>query len=700
MQKVATKIEQSATPIPLDSPELYINRELSLLEFNARVLEQAKDADVPLLERLKFLCISSTNLDEFFEVRVASMQQKVELASATTDADNLSPAAVLKAISTRAHALVAEQYRTLNKVLIPELETAGIRFLRRAEWNTSQRRWLANYFEEELLPVISPLGLDPAHPFPRILNKSLNFIVSLEGKDAFGRNIGLAIVQAPRALPRLIQLPEDDTDSGPNDFVFLSSVIHEHVEDLFPSMRATGCYQFRVTRNSDLFVDEEEVEDLLRAVEGELPGRRYGDAVRLEVTHNTPQRMIDYLRERFLLTPEDVFKVNGPVNVNRLMAILGMSDRSDLKYPPFVPHLPGALGSNVDLFAEIRQRDVLLHHPYDAFLPVIEFLRRAASDPKVLAIKQTLYRTGPDSAVVDALVEAANAGKEVTVVVELRARFDEADNIKLANRLQEVGAHVVYGVVGYKTHAKMILVLRREASGLQHYVHLSTGNYHPKTARLYTDYGLFSADQALGNDVHEVFLQLTSLGKISGLAKLIDAPFHLHQSMLAKIDRETELAAAGKPARIIVKMNSLVEPETIRALYRASCAGVDIDLIVRGICCLRPGVPGASESIRVRSVIGRFLEHTRVFYFHNDGDSELYLGSADWMERNFFRRVEICFPVDAPDLRQRVIDELDIYLADNTQAWLLDASGHYTRARPVPGATPIAAQRQLMRATG
>ncbi len=432
-------------------------------------------------------------------------------------------------------------------------------------------------------------------------------------------------------------MPDDETDSGQNDFVFLSSVIHAHVEDLFPSMSATGYYQFRVTRNSDLFVDEEEVEDLLRAVEGELPSRRYGDAVRLEVAHNYPQRMIAYLRERFMLAQVDVYQVDGPVNVNRLMAILDMVDRPDLKYPPFTPRLPNSLAPSANLFSEIRNGDVLLHHPFDAFLPVIAFVRRASRDRKVLAIKQTLYRTGPDSAVIDALVDAANNGKEVTVVVELRARFDEADNIKLANRLQEAGAHVVYGVVGYKTHAKMTLIVRREVDGLRHYVHLSTGNYHPKTARLYTDYGLFSCDEALGNDVHEMFLQLTSLGKISGLAKLIDAPFNLHDAMIAKIDRATELAEAGKPARIIAKMNSLVETQTIRALYRASRASVQIDLIIRGVCCLRPGVSGTSDNIRVRSIIGRFLEHTRVFFFQNDGNSELYLGSADWMERNFFR---------------------------------------------------------------
>ena len=697
MPEAAANEDRPESP-SLESPELYINRELSLLEFNARVLEQAKDPDVPLLERLKFLCISSTNLDEFFEVRVAGVVQKAEMGSATTEADNIAPADLLKSISRRAHALVDDQYHTLNDELIPELEKAGIRFLRRSEWNDSQRRWLAEYFEEELLPVISPLGLDPAHPFPRILNKSLNFIVSLEGKDAFGRNSGYAIVQAPRALPRLIRLPPDKTGGGPHDFVFLSSVIHAHVEDLFPNMRATGCYQFRVTRNSDLFVDEEEVDDLLRAVAGELPSRRYGDAVRLEVAHNCPAHMTEYLLERFMLDADALYQVDGPVNVNRLMAILELVDRPELKYPPFTPRLPAALGPNADLFGEIRRGDVLLHHPFDAFLPVIEFVRRAAADPKVLAIKQTLYRTGPDSAVVDALVAAAEAGKEVTVVVELRARFDEADNIALANRLQEAGAHVVYGVVGYKTHAKMTLIVRRESEGLRHYVHLGTGNYHPKTARLYTDYGLFTCDDVVGNDVHELFLQLTSLGKISGLEKLIDAPFQLHKAMLAKIEREAAHARAGRPARLIAKMNALVEPQTIRALYAASQAGVEIDLIVRGICCLRPGVPGVSDNIRVRSIVGRFLEHTRVFYFANDGDPELYLSSADWMDRNFFRRVETCFPVEDEALRARVQRDLDTYLADNCQAWELQSDGAYRHCRPQPGESQTAAQQQLLHA--
>lgn len=681
----------------LKNPDLYINRQLSLLEFNRRVLAQAVDPGNPLLERLKFLCIASSNLDEFFEIRVAGLKQALEMGSVQAGPDNRTPQEVLREISTRTHELVDEQYAILNDALTPALAQAGIRFLRRGEWTERQQSWIREYFEDSLLPVLSPLGLDPAHPFPQVLNKSLNFIVSLEGKDAFGRNSGMAVVQAPRALPRLIRLPADMDGNGPYDFVFLSSIIHAHVNDLFPGMNATGCYQFRVTRNSDLYVDEEEVDDLLRAMEGELPSRRYGDAVRLEVAANCPEPMADYLLEEFELGREDLYQVNGPVNLNRLLAVYDLVDRPDLKYPAFTPGLPSELGHAGDMFKALRRQDILLHHPFESFAPVIEFLRQAAQDPDVLAIKQTLYRTGPDSVLVDHLVAAARAGKEVTVVVELRARFDEEANIKLANRLQEAGAHVVYGVVGHKTHAKMLLVVRREGRHLQHYVHLGTGNYHSRTARLYTDYGLFTASAAMGEDVHRVFLQLTSLGKVSQLTRLLESPFTLHEGMLAKIAREAGHAEAGQRAHIIVKVNALVEARAIQALYAASRAGVEVDLIVRGMCSLRPGVPGISENIRVRSVIGRFLEHTRVFYFANAGDPELYCSSADWMERNFFRRVETAFPVDQPELRHRVLEDLECYLRDNTQAWWLNADGTYTRLRPAEGEAPCSAQIELLR---
>ncbi|MGH8505342.1 MAG: polyphosphate kinase 1, partial [Stenotrophobium sp.] len=568
--------------IELQPADLFLNRELSLLEFNRRVLEQAKDNTVPALERLKFLCIASANLDEFFEIRVAGLMQMAELTPAQRLPDGMSPQETLSAISQRAHALVDEQYRVFNEVVVPALEQERVRFLRRSEWTPEQDAWLRNYFNNELLPVLSPMGLDPAHPFPRILNKSLNFIVSLSGKDAFGRNTGFAIVQAPRALARLIQLPQVLRGGGPHDFVFLSSVIHAYVDELFPGMEASGCYQFRVTRNSDLLVDDEEAEDLLAALEGELSQRQWGDTVRLEVAHNCPEQMWQYLMEVLQLTPADVYQVNGPVNLMRLMAIPDLVDRPELKYPVFTPRIPKALAGG-DIFAAIRERDIFLHHPYDSFAPVVDFLRQAARDPRVLAIKQTLYRTGAKSAVVDALIEAARAGKEVTVVIELRARFDEENNIDLAEQLQEVGAHVVYGVVGYKTHAKMCLIVRREEAqpgsatpadtgGLHHYAHLGTGNYHSRTARLYTDYGLFTSNVEICRDVHAVFLQLTSLGKVSKLKYLLQSPFTLAKALHARIEREAAAARSGEDARIIAKMNALVDPDIIRALYAASSA--------------------------------------------------------------------------------------------------------------------------------
>ena len=682
----------------LNTPELYINRELSLLEFNQRVLAQALDESVPLLERLRFLCIASANLDEFFEIRVAGLKQMAELGSTQAAADNMSPPEALRAITARARELVDQQYQVFNDVLTPALEQQQIRFLRRSDWTTAQDNWVRAYFRNELMPVLSPIGLDPAHPFPRILNKSLNFIVSLQGKDAFGRNTGFAVVQAPRALPRVIQIPTTVDDAGPNDFVFLSSVIHAYVDDLFPGMEATGCYQFRVTRNADLLVDEDEAEDLLVALEGELRQRQWGDTVRLEVAHNCPEHMWRYLMDVMELEAEHVYQVNGPVNLNRLGAIPDMCDRPDLKFSGFTARLPKVF-QGVGLFDAIRSQDVLLHHPFDSFAPVIDFLRQAARDPKVLAIKQTLYRTGGNSAIVEALIEAARNGKEVTVVVELRARFDEADNIDLAEKLQAVGAHVVYGVVGHKTHAKMILIVRREESGLRHYAHLGTGNYHSGTARLYTDYGLFTSDQEVCQEVHSVFLQLTSLGKVSKLNHLLQSPFTLAKGIHSRIDQELENHKNGKPAHIIAKMNQLVEPETIRALYRASQGGVKIDLLVRGMCSIRPGVPGVSENITVRSVIGRFLEHTRVFYFENGGEPDVWLSSADWMERNFYRRVEVAFPLRDLKLRKRVVRELRAYLTDSAQSWELQTDGRYEKIRH-RGNTKAVQLKLLEQATG
>jgi polyphosphate kinase len=702
------------SPERLREPELYLNRELSQLAFNTRVLEQAKDPATPLLERLKFLCIASTNLDEFFEIRVARLQEQVASGSVHTGPDNMGALELLRQIEIETHRLVDEQYRLWNEELIPALEREQIRFARRGEWTPAQIDWVRHHFEHELLPVLTPMGLDPSHPFPRILNKSLNFLVTLQGHDAFGRRGGIAIVQAPRALPRLIHLPRECA-SGLHDFVFLTSIIHAHVGDLFPGMQVTGCYQFRVTRNSELFVDEEEADDLLRALEGELAARRYGDTVRLEVADNCPPDMTSYLLRQFELEQRDLYQVNGPVNLNRLMAIIDTVDRPDLKYPAFTPGLPRRLTRSKNLFEAIRQDDILLHHPFESFAPIIDFVRQAASDPQVLAIKQTLYRTGAESALVSALVSAARAGKEVTVVIELRARFDEEANISLATILQEAGAHVVYGVVGYKTHAKMVLVVRRERNRLRHYVHLGTGNYHARTARLYTDFGLFTCDDAIGEDVNKLFRQLTSLGRVPKLEKLLQSPFTLHTELLHKIAREAEHARAGKPARIVAKMNALVEPQIIQALYEASCAGVRIDLIVRGVCCLRPGLPGVSENIRVRSLVGRFLEHTRVFWFLNGGagpvtarksgdvdeivpgSGEVFCASADWMERNFFKRVEVAFPIEHKKLHERVVREaLNFSLKDNTQAWALHADGSYRLLTP-DGAEPWSAQTNLIR---
>jgi len=684
-------------PINLRSPEFYLNRELSLLEFNRRVQSQARDNSVPLLERLMFLCIASSNLDEFFEIRVAGLKQQAAFGGGSTSADNLSPIEQLHKISVAAHELVREQYLLLNDQLLPELRNHGIHILLSKDWNTRQAAWIKSYFHRELLPIISPVALDPAHPFPQVLNKSLNFIIQLEGKDAFGRNSGIAIVQAPRALPRIVRLPSSSSNSSHDyDFVLLSSIIFKHAADLFPGMKVKGCYQFRVTRNADITVQEEEANDLMQAIEGKLTTRRFARAVRLEVQDDCPQEMIDFLLQKFELHSTDVYQVNGPVNLHRLMAIRSEIEEPELKYPPFVPVMPNRLHRSQDVFEAIKKGDIALHHPFQSFNVVVDLLRQASADPDVLVIKQTLYRTGNDSSVVDALIKAAHNGKEVTVVIELRARFDEEENIDIATELQEAGAHVSYGVVGHKTHAKMLLIVRREGKLLKRYVHMGTGNYHAGTARQYTDYSLLTSDTALSEDVQKLFQQLTAMGKPGKMKKLLQAPFTLHKSMLEMINREIAFALKGKPARIIIKINSLVEPSIIEALYRASQAGVRVDLIVRGICCLRPGVKGVSENIHVRSIIGRFLEHSRIYYFHNNGDYELYCASADWMDRNFFRRVETCFPIEDGRIKKKVLkDGLLNYLADNTQSWILQQDGSYKRSTP-GNSKPRSAQAMLL----
>jgi len=685
----------SEKEIDLKDSSFNINRELSLLEFNRRVLAQARDDSTPLLERLFFLCISSSNMDEFFEIRVAGLKQQVAFGSAQSGPDDMSPSEQLHYISETAHEIVDEQYRVLNDQLLPDLQKEGIHCLDRGKWTQKQQEWIKGFFNRELLPILSPVGLDPAHPFPQVLNKSLNFIISLEGKDAFGRNSGIAIVQAPRALPRLVQLPAS-CSTHEYDFVFLSSIIHAHAGDLFPGMNVTGCYQFRITRNSDLLVSEEEVGDLMRALEGKLPSRRFAEAVRLEVPDNCPQEMIDYLTHQFNLKHNDIYQVNGPVNLNRLMAISSVVENKSLKFPPFVPGVHSRVMKNMDIFEAIKKGDILLHHPYQSFNTVVDFVRQAAVDPNVLAIKQTLYRTEDDSSIVDALIKAAHEGKEVTVVIELRARFDEEENIELANELQSAGAHVSYGVVGHKTHAKMSLVIRREGRHLKRYVHLGTGNYHAGTARQYTDYSFLTNDLAITDDVQKVFQQLTALGKAGKRKKVLQAPFTFHKGMLELIEREEAFARDGKPARIIAKMNSLVEPTIIQSLYRASQAGVKIDLIVRGICCLRPGIKDVSDNIHVRSIVGRFLEHSRIFYFHNDGEFDIFLSSGDWMDRNFFRRVETCFPVEEKRMQKKLLKEgLQLYLSDNSQAWILQTDGSYKQVTP-GNANPRSAQNTLL----
>jgi polyphosphate kinase len=679
----------------LAAPELYLSRELAALEFNFRVLAMARDNHVPLLERLRYLSIVANNLDEFFEVRVAMLKHHHAYGSAAPGPDGLSSGELLTRIRARVLDLVTEQYATWQEQLKPQLDAEGIHFLTRQQWTPLQRRWLQGYFEHEVLPVLSPLGLDPAHPFPRILNKTLNIAVVLEGRDAFGHEGHMALVRAPRSLPRIVRLPAEVGGGGDN-FVFLAELLQAFVDLMFPGFKVVGSYQFRVTRNSELIVEEAEVENLAHALSEELLGRGYARPVRLEIANDCPKAITAMLVANFELEESDVYRCDGPVNIIRAGGIYDQVDRPELKFPRFVPCLPAAIEPGANLFELVGQRDVLLHHPYESFAAVVDLLRQAAADPAVLAIKQTLYRAGEDTPLVDLLVEAARNGKDVTVVIELRARFDEAANIRLATRLQEAGVQVVYGVVGYKTHAKMMLIVRREANALRRYVHLSTGNYHQANSRLYTDIGLMTADPEIGEDLHKVFQQLSGLGSVISLKRLLHSPFTLYKSVVAKIERETANAQAGKEARIVAKLNALNESHVIEALYRASQAGVEIDLIVRGACTLRPGLPGISERIRVRSIVGRFLEHSRVYWFANDGKPEIYCASADWMERNLMRRIEVAFPILDPVLAARVFDEtLANGLADNTQAWLLDSDGRYTRATP-GDQPPHSAQQTLL----
>jgi len=681
-----------------DRPAL-LNRELSLLRFNERVMAMAQHPDTPPLERLRYLCIVGSNLDEFFEIRISSLKEQQRQNPHQAGPDGLTPDQAFALVQQAAHALVERQNQLLLEHVFPQLRAQGIALLAPDAWTPEQKAWAQTAFHHDVMPLLTPIGLDPAHPFPRVYNKSLNFIVSLSGKDAFGRRATIAIVQAPRALPRLIKIPVAIADL-PEGYMLLTSLISAFVGELFPGMEVQGCYQWRVTRNSDLFVDEEEVTNLRQALQGELSQRNFGAAVRLEIDHTMPAPLESLLQREFALQAQDTYRVRGPVNLARLMQLCNLVQQPDLQFPPFRAQMPppfNVVGKDpAQMFAAIAARDHLLHHPYQSFQPMLNFLQAAAHDPDVVAIKQTIYRTGEDSELMRLLVAAARAGKEITVVVELMARFDEQTNINWASKLEEVGAHVSYGVVAHKTHAKMALVLRREDGRVRRYGHLGTGNYHLRTARLYTDFGLLTANPAMCEDMDKVFSLLTGLGTRRSLKLLLQSPFTLHDTMLGLIRREAETARAGKKARIMAKMNSLLEPQVIQALYDASRDGVRIDLIVRGVCALRAGVPGLSENIRVRSIVGRFLEHARVFYFYDQGAETVYLSSADWMDRNFFRRVELAFPVLDPALKRRVIAEaFRIALRDNQLAWRAQADGQYARVKGT--GRPVNLHAQLMK---
>ncbi len=681
------------------APDLYINREISWLEFNSRVLDEAENGDRRLLERVRFLSIVASNLDEFFEIRVAGLKQQREAAGDFRNPDGLTPHQQLSQISARAHQQVERQYRVWRESVLPGLKESGINFVRSEELTPKERKWTARYFEEQVAPVLTPLAVDPAHPFPMLLNKSLNLALALLDRrpSAQGeRAERLALVQVPRTLPRQVALPREG--GGEARLLFLVDLMRMHVGGLFPSQKCLGIWSFRVTRNSNLYVEEDEAENLLEAIESELRKRNKGQAVRLEVEKGVRESVLSNLVENLGLSGDDVYEVEGPVNMQRLMALYDETDRPDLKDAPWVAS--SFQEDEEGLFASVRKGDILLHHPYESFSTVMDFIAEAAQDPAVLAIKMTLYRTSSDSPIVRSLIKAAGNGKQVAVLMELKARFDEEANIHWARAMEEAGIHVVYGMVGLKTHCKTLLVIRKEGEELKRYVHLGTGNYHPRTARLYTDVGLLSCRGELGRDVAALFNMLTGFsgaGDPPPMEKLLLAPHALKDAILEKIGRETEAARRGLPARILAKMNALVDASVIAALYEASQAGVRVDLLVRGICCLRPGLPGVSENIRVRSIVDRFLEHSRVFYFENGGQSEVWLGSADWMPRNFMGRVEVLFPLEEEALKRRVVDEiLAVCLADNTQAREMNPDGSYRRLAPAQGEAPLRSQQVFM----
>jgi polyphosphate kinase len=671
--------EARCEPARLSDPANFINRELSWLEFNRRVLEEAQDPTQPLIERVKFLTIFSSNLDEFFEIRVAGIKQQIESETSDVGPDGLSPTETFESIQRVVRELVATQYALWNTELAPALAKNGIRILEVTQLNTKRAAWAQKYFQEEVFPMLTPLAVDASHPFPQLLNRSHNLFVRAKARR--GGDPLHAIVQVPRVVPRLIPLPRGKDE--PWTYIYLASLIKHYIAALFPGLILDGVHAFRVTRNSDIYIDEEEAENLLRTIEQELRRTSRGNAVRLEVEADCPREFRDLLLEFFDLSQSDVYKLDGPLTMTHLAPLIANDAFASLKDRPFQPARDPAWPKQADTFEVLRQQDVLLHHPYDSFDPIVELIEAAARDPQVLAIKMTLYRTSGYSPVVEALVDAANAGKQVTAIVELRARFDEGVNIQWARTLEEAGAHVIYGVVGLKTHCKALLIVRRDPDRLRNYVHLGTGNYHPRTARTYTDFSFLTSDPELTDDVAIVFNTLTGLADYPGLKKLMVAPFDLKQRLLGLIDREIAHAREGKPARIIAKLNSLVDREIIEKLYEASCAEVTIDLIVRGICCLRPKVPGLSDYIRVVSIVGRFLEHSRVVCFENAGAPEVFLASADWMPRNFLRRIEIAFPIMAPALRDRIIKEiLPNFLHDRVKSRELQPDGSYRRLKP------------------
>lgn len=658
-----TSPAETTTGPDLSSPSLFSNRELSLLEYHQRVLEEAEDASNPLLERLRFLCMVAANLDHFFEVRVAGLKQQRQSHLSLAGTDGMGPSEQLAAISSRVRQMVNDMYRIWREKLVPALEENNIFFLRCDELTSEEKQYYNNYFQKSVHPVLTPLAVDPVHPFPQLLNKSLNVAVELEGETI---STTLGVVQVPHILPRL--LPYRAGERGMYRYIFIGNLIQSRVDTLFHGVAVKGAYQFRVTRNSNLYLDEEETDNFLETVEHELRKRSRGDAVRLEVQSDCPKHIAEQLLQTFGLTEEDLYQVDGPINFLRLMTVAEEVDRPDLKFRPFVPTRVTLPENTQDIFSQIRSKPILLHHPYDSFETVLDFIRQAAEDSQVMAIKQTLYRTGKNSPIVEALAEASESGKQVTVVIELKASFEEAANIKWARMLQEAGAHVVYGIAGLITRAKLALVVRREENGIRRYLHLGTGNYNPTTARSYEDFGLLTCDPVITDDTAELFNWLTGVSLFPELNKIKAAPKGLHEFILELIQREVRHASGGKPAGIYVKVNALVDQDVIKALYSASQAGVKIRLLVRGVCCLRPGIPGVSENITVRSIVGRFLEHSRVYRFENAGNPEIYLASADWTARNFLRRVEISCPVGDASLRERVESILDLYWRDNVKA--------------------------------